>query len=322
MFSYNEKGIRMSGSELWLDAERKVDFSYVSHGHADHIKSHNKILATPATAKFFEKRRGRTDVTTLGFGESMDIDDMHIQLYPAGHVLGSSMIHIQKNGASLLYTGDFKMQQSWTAEAIEIPHADILIMESTFGSPDYRFNGNRESLVNELVRFVEDAHRWRTSPVVLAYALGKAQEAMKILGDCGYTTKVYVSAWELAQIYRNFGVKFKNCFLWDGGVLGYNEVLIVPPHVRKAKTIQRLSRQRTVMLSGWANNEKTKYRYGADDAIALSDHADFDELLEFVRQVAPQKVYCTHGLEDFPFYLRRIGYDAKLLKERDQLSLL
>jgi len=322
LFDYNEKGIRVSGSDLWLDAERKVDFSYVSHGHADHIKSHKKILATPATAKFFKKRRGQTEMAILDFGESLDIDSMHIQLYPAGHVLGSSMIHIQKNGASLLYTGDFKMQQSWTAEAIEIPHADILIMESTFGSPEYRFNGNRKSLVDELVRFVEEAHQWRRSPVVLAYALGKAQEAMKILGDYGYKTKVYVSAWELAQIYRDFGVHFKNCFLWDGGSLAYNEVLIITPHTRKTKAVQRLSRQRTVMLSGWANNEKTKYRYGADESIALSDHADFEELLEFVRQVAPQKVYCTHGLENFPFYLRKIGFDAELLKKSDQLSLL
>ena len=86
--------------------------------------------------------------------------------------------------------------------------------------------------------------------------------------------------------------------------------------------IELLPRLRTVLLSGWANSDKTRYRYGADQAIALSDHADFDELLEFVQRVNPKKVYCTHGLEKFPHHLKRIGFDAELLKPNDQLSLL
>lgn len=312
----------MTGSGLWLDAERKVDFSYVSHGHADHIKNHNRILATLATVRFFEMRAKRAESTVLDFGETFELDDLRIQLFPAGHVLGSSMIYIEKAGGSLLYSGDFKMQESWTAERIQIPQADVLIMESTFGRPEYRFNGDRDKLVDELACFVDDALRWGQSPVVLAYALGKAQEAMKVLGDLGYGVKVHKSAWDMAQVYRDFGVEFKNCTPWDGNKPSRNEVLVIPPHKKKTRLVQSLPRLRTVLLSGWAVNANGRYRYGADQAIALSDHADFDELLEFVRIVNPKKVYCTHGLDEFPQHLRRIGFDAELLRPHDQLALL
>ena len=322
MFIYGDKGIQLTGSNLWLDAERKVDFSYISHAHADHIRNHNKILATPATIRFFELRAKRAHSIPLDFGRSLEIDDLKVQLFPAGHVLGSSMIYIENSGGSLLYTGDFKIQKSWTAEHIQIPQADILIMESTFGGPQYRFNGNRENLVDELAAFIEDTQRWGDTPVVLAYALGKAQEAMKVLGDLGFTVQVHTAAWNMAKVYIDFGVEFKNCMLWDGGKLARNQVLVIPPHIKKYRSIQTLPRKRTVLLSGWAKSNGARFRYGADHALALSDHADFDELLEFVRTVNPKKVYCTHGQKEFPHHLQKIGFDAAPLKPDSQLTLL
>ena len=54
---------------------------------------------------------------------------------------------------SLLYTGDFKLDESATSEPAELPHADILVMESTFGRPHYRLPP-RESVVARLLEIV------------------------------------------------------------------------------------------------------------------------------------------------------------------------
>ena len=321
MFSYDERGIKLTGSDLWLDAERKVEFSYISHAHADHIRNHKKILATPATARLFDLRAKKAEKIILDFLQPHEMDDFKIQLYPAGHILGSSMIYVEKDSQRLLYTGDFKMQQSWTAEKIHIPQTDILIMETTFGQPEYRFNNEREHLVDQLTHFVDDSFRWGNTPVILAYALGKAQEAMKILGDLDYKIKVFKTAWEIGLVYREFGVNFKNCRLWEHNNLDENEVLIIPPHVRRYKAIVKIPRVRTVLLSGWAKRKMPYFRYGADEAIALSDHADYDELLEFVQITNPRKVYCTHGMFEFPKYLRKLGVNAEPLRPESQISL-
>ncbi|RPH89442.1 MAG: MBL fold metallo-hydrolase [Calditrichaeota bacterium] len=314
MFEYDARGIRIKNSEFWLDAHRVVPFSFVSHGHSDHIKNHPLILATPPTIRFHHLRARQKQVLSLDFRRPYQLGDMTIELYPSGHILGSAMIRIEKDGSSLLYTGDFKLKKSWTTCNIEIPQADILIMESTFGHPLYTFDITPEDLVAHLITFIEDCIRSSVQPIVLAYGLGKAQEAMKILGSAGYEVKVHRAAWEIAQIYEQFGAAFENCTLWKNEPLKSGQVLIVPPHLMQMNKLKDIPpRRRTVLLSGWAKSE-SGHRFGSDHMIPLSDHADFNELLSFVKQVNPHKIFTTHGFEDFPAHLRNLGYDADLLK--------
>jgi hypothetical protein len=63
MFIYDAKGIKLNGYELFLDAHRVVPFSFISHGHSDHLRNHKKILTTAPTNEFFairSKQRKRT----------------------------------------------------------------------------------------------------------------------------------------------------------------------------------------------------------------------------------------------------------------------
>ncbi len=312
MFHYDVKGIKIKGAELWLDALRKVSYSFVSHGHSDHLKNHLKILATPPTVCFHALRSRQGAVQTLEFGQVYELDGARVRLFPAGHVLGSAMIHVERDDLSLLYSGDFKLRPSATCEAIEIPHADILITESTYGHPQYVVDQDREMLIEELTGFIEDCFADGYVPVVMAYTLGKSQEAMKILGDRGHSVAVHPSIWQMAQVYERFGVAFSNCEPWAGAQIGPRQVLIVPPHVTFTRALQFVGRRRTVFLSGWVRRGHGP-GWRTDHTIPLSDHADFYELIEFVRRVAPQKVYTTHGFANFPDHLRDLGWDAEML---------
>ncbi|MBN2357660.1 MBL fold metallo-hydrolase [candidate division KSB1 bacterium] len=317
MFLYDNKGIKIEGIEFWLDARRKVPFSFISHGHSDHLKNHVKILATPATLHFHALRGKQTDVLELDFGSELFLEDLKIQLFPAGHILGSAMIRIERDGVSLLYSGDFKLESGLTAEAIQVPQADILIMESTYGDPDYTVQQTREDLVGEIIGFIEDCYVYNETPVILAYALGKAQEAMKIIGDRGYRVHVHSSAWRMAEIYRRFGTAFQNCRLWHGGPLQPQEVLIIPPHLAGSRAMFNLFRYRTVFLSGWTKGLPTN-RWRADHVIPLSDHADFNGLVQFARMVNPQKIYTTHGFDQFPHHLCALGFNAEKLSMEEE----
>ena len=75
---------------------------------------------------------------------------------------------------------------------------------------------------------------------------------------------------------------------------------------------------KTVFLSGWANRENG-FTFNSHHSIALSDHADFQELLDFIKQVNPEKVFTTHGDKDFPQYIREIGYTAEYLEPTQQV---
>ena len=108
--------------------------------------------------------------------------DFSIEIFPAGHILGSSQILLENNGSSLLYTGDFKPRSSLTAEKIIIKNADYLIMESTVGQPRYVFP-SRNLIIEKLLESIHKCLRKEILPVLYVYQLGKGQEITKILTD-------------------------------------------------------------------------------------------------------------------------------------------
>ncbi len=311
-----EGGIHIKGTDLWLDANKKKDFCFISHAHIDHAARHNKILATPKTAKLYQHRLGETESKILEFNKPAKIRGAKVELFPSGHILGSSQILVEKGGVRLVYTGDFKLRRCLTAEKIEIKKCDILIMESTFGLPHYIFPP-RKKVVEKLVSFVKGSLSKKQTPVILAYSLGKAQEAMKILGNFGFKLSVHSSILKLASIYQQFGVKFKNCYRYYSGDLK-GKVLLAPPWLKNSRMIENIPNKKTAMLTGWALDRDAKESYGTDDVIPLSDHADFSELIEYVKKASPQKIYTLHGFPEFVSHLKALGYDAERLKTRNK----
>jgi hypothetical protein len=81
-------------------------------------------------------------------------------------------------------------------------------------------------------------------------------------------------------------------------------------------------RRRTAYVSGWALDPGASYRYGVDACFPLSDHADYPELLEYVRRTGASRVLTMHGFDhEFAQDLRLMGYDARSLAEPVQPSL-
>ncbi len=307
-----DKGIRISGTRLHLDAQRVVEFSFVSHGHTDHLRSHRRILATAPTVRFHQLRGHRSEILQVEYHQPIEIEGMRVELLPSGHILGAAQIFIERRGESLLYTGDFKTRPAATCDGLEVRHADILVLECTYGRPEYRF-ASTEELLERLARFVQDCHRWGEVPLVLGYALGKAQEAVYWLNRLGERVYVWPEVAAICAVYREFGRDPGPYEVWSGGPVDEG-VVVAPPHVLRTHAIWGLGSFRSILLSGWAVDRSAKYRFGVDEAIPFSDHADFDELLEFVRAVRPRKVFTIHGFEEFAAELRWRGYDAQPLE--------
>jgi Cft2 family RNA processing exonuclease len=315
-----KKGIHIKDSRLWLDARRKVDFSFVSHAHIDHAAKHNEILSTQETAKFYEHRWGKTNFHILEYNRPKRIEGLKVELFPSGHILGGAQILIEKDGVRLVYTGDFKLRKSLTAREAEIKKCDILVLESTFGLPHYLFPPMTE-VHDRMLKFVETARKDGKTPIFLAYSLGKAQEAMMILSKFGYRLSVHATISPLAKIYENFGVKFINWEQYHYGNLE-DRVLIVPPWVRGSRMIDSIPRKRMAILTGWAIDNQAKNRFGVDEAIPLSDHADFSELMEYAQKAKPEKIYTIHGFPEFVNYLKKAGFEAEPLIENTKAKTI
>ncbi len=317
--------IRLAHSEIYFDPAEPRKIGIISHGHADHIGRHEHFIATAPTAAFLRTRSGYDlHGTELPYRQPHRVDDRWtVELFPAGHILGSAMIHVSGPLGSLAYTGDFRLAPSYTAEAAEVPEADAVIMESTYGGgPEWAFPP-REELRERLVTLVRQILK-REHTVLLAYSLGKAQETAAMLRDQDIPLVMHPVVAQISGIYEAHGVALGAYEVWgrQSSLFGHRSTLdlrgkavLVPPHM--TQDIRRIRNAETIALTGWA----LRGTRDADHGIPLSDHADFSELVTLAERSRAGIVYVTHGSRRFAEELRRRGIRAEFLRGKPQMRL-
>lgn len=324
-----DRAIRLSGVELYLDSREPKSACFISHAHADHLAVHARSIATAATASLAAHRMGLAEVARIDFGDPFSFDSQtRLELLSAGHVLGSAMLHVTRPEGTLLYTGDFKLRSSLTVPQARPVEADVLVMESTYGQPLFRFPPWK-SVAEQLVELVSSAMRQGRQPIVMGYSLGKAQEITRILTDAQIPVTLHGAAWSISRIYQQFGVglgdyrRYAFADFHGSGALDLQErgVLVAPPHVARTAFVTRFESPCRIVMSGWGMLKNAIYRYGVDHVLPLSDHADFDELLELIDRVNPRKIYTHHGYREFVDILQSRGHDAQLAQPDEQLQL-
>jgi Cft2 family RNA processing exonuclease len=310
MFHF-DGGLKLTKAALAIDFRRGQRRAFISHAHLDHMARHHFALCTPATARLYHLRLGVRDVRLLPFRETVEWGGLRLTTFPAGHCLGSAMLLAEDEGRTLLYTGDFKLAPSATAQRAELPSADILVIESTFGDPRYRLPPRDEVLAQFFQRIAEVLQRGAT-PVVEAYVLGKAQEVTRLLTDEGYLVAQHPKIHRVSQVYEQCGVRLGNYRRLDGRHRA-GQIIIVPPGWGHRIELAEIRRTESFAMTGWAARTDTSRRLNVDHTFPLSDHADYDQLVEAVRRVNPRVVYTTHGPPGFDQHLRDLGYDARPL---------
>jgi putative mRNA 3-end processing factor len=318
--------MRVADSSLHLDATRRVECGFVSHAHGDHIARHDRTIATAATIALLRHRlgvprRGRGELLPATHRTPFGLGELTLELFPAGHVLGSAQLRVTRDGVSLGYTGDLCTEPTCAAEAAEVMPCDVLVLESTFGLPRYVFPPKAEVLA-AVRRFVDDALSDGATPVLLGYALGKAQEILKHLADLGYPCRVHPVVHAVNRVYEEHGVQLPGVRALGPEGPAPGEVVVCPPHLSQSAAMRGVRRRRTAVLTGWALDGNRYFR-GVDAAFPLSDHADFPSLVAYARASGAGRVYTVHGQADaFAAALRRVGIRAEALREQLQLELL
>jgi Cft2 family RNA processing exonuclease len=293
-------------------------FAFISHAHTDHARRHKEALLTPQTLALIPESRRPRGWRMLGYHERMRRGQAAVTLYPAGHMLGSAQLLFEHNGTALLYTGDIKLRQAGGAPATFIPKADVLIVESTYGRPHFRF-ADPDSTIEAIARWCRRAVDSHVTPVLLCHALGKTEEMMLALAPYGFRFALEKRCVPCAREYATAGRPLPEWVELEGEAeSGY--VVIAPPAGKDE--VRRLGRYRTALVSGWAKDAEFARIFGADAAFDLSDHCDFDELIEVVERSGADQVYTVHGYtEDFARHLRKRGIRASALEATEQLAL-
>ena len=309
---FDSQGIEIAQGLVWLDARKPKKVGVISHAHGDHVGRHETIICTRETGAFVRQRSGhRAKYIELPYGESYRVGDLEITLHPAGHILGAALVHIQGpasqgRGESLLYSGDFRLEAGLTCRGAEPVGADVLIMEATFGTPAHRQPPTAETRAR-LIEFARENLDAGRVPVLLAYALGKGQEVLAALTAAGIPVAAHGSIWNLLRPYRDAGIRFPGARRLSRN--GSRQCAIVtPPRWAESAPVKSSGETRVAAVTGWG---AMALRPGIDEAINLSDHADYDQLIEMVQRVAPKRVHLLHGYAtELAADLTARGYEA------------
>lgn len=322
----HNRGIQLPEVDLWLDPPFSVERAFVSHAHSDHVGRHKLTICTELTRLLIEHRIGSSKNRRFILPrllEPLDLGDFVLVLLPAGHVVGSAMLHLTRksDGATLLYTGDFKLRKGLTTEQAELRAADTLILETTFGLPRYRFPPTAD-VARRMREFVNTTISEGGLPVLMGYSLGKAQEILAALGASPHPVMVHDSIARITALVREHLPELPVHRALDASSAA-GHALVLPPHVTRSEALLDVAHVRTAMVSGWALDASARYRYGVDEVFPLSDHADYPELLETVERVQPRLIYTVHGYtREFAADLRRRGSDARALGREEQLEMM
>lgn len=289
--------------DFYVDPVRSVDRAVITHGHSDHARpGHGSVLATPETLAIMAERygpdfAGRTQ--PAAYGETTQVNGVAVRFAPAGHVLGSAQAVIERDGLTMVVSGDYKRRRDPTCLPFELVPCHVFISEATFGLPVFVHPSDEEEiarLVYSLAQFPERAH------LVGAYALGKAQRVIRLLREAGWDRTIHVhgALERLNRLYQNEGIDLGSLAPATGlkaGALG-GEVAIAPPSAIQDRWARRFADPVTAFVSGWMGVRARARQRGVELPLVISDHADWPELIQTFEELAPEEIWITHGREE------------------------
>ena len=294
------EGIYVPAADAWIDPSEPKPRALVTHGHADHARGgHAAVLATPETLAIMDCRYGQQAGTPIAYGESIRLGDVDVSFVPAGHVLGSAQIVLEHGGERVVVSGDYKRRADPTCPPFQPVPCDIFVTEATFGLPVFRHPDTGAEIDRLLAALHANPDR---CVLVGAYALGKAQRLILEMRGRGHDAPIFLhgALQRLCDLYKELGVPL-GALVPAAGLKAADmkgAIVLAPPSALNDRWSRRLPDPITAMASGWMRVRQRARQKNVELPLIVSDHADWDELTETIREVAPTEVWVTHGREE------------------------
>jgi len=325
-----QRGAVLLGNSVACDAfDETRPLRVVTHAHADHLvglrrslRSCEKVLMTAATRDLIEVMNdsfGLADgnVETLDYGETVQCGDERVTLVKAQHILGAAQVLVEDaSGNRVAYTGDFRL------DGTPVLGCDTLVVEATYGTPSCRrpFKMDVKEL---LVSMVEK--KLRDGTVYVFGFHGKLQEVMQILHDADVSVPFVMPerVFHVSQVCEQHGMQLgclTSSMAREGKTLLDENLPCVAFYHMNSRGHVGLNNSR-ICVSGWEFHSPCRQIGAKEHLIALSDHSDFDDLIEYVRRSKPKRVITdnyrvSHGEILAKEISKRLGINAVAMPQK------
>lgn len=290
----------------------------VTHAHSDHLEGlsrsvrfYSYIAGTPLTLDFVEALGYRIPPSKrlpVSYGVRVSFDGAIVRLVRARHIPGAASVVVETGEGVVGYTGDFKLPGTEV-----IRDADVLVMDATYGLPEH-VRPWQEEIDYLLADLVLEQLRFGRPVTIYAYN-GKIEEVMLLLREHGVDAPYLVTARHarVLRVLERHGLKVGDVVV-EGSAEGVD--------VERSGWYVRFRHFRSwwagnggraevhVLLTGWEFREPFRWVGDRRVVVSFSDHADFRQLVEYVREARPRRVIVDayrggQAAYVFAAYLRR-----------------
>ncbi len=298
--SVTHRGAILLGDSVACDAyAENRPLRIVTHAHADHtsglrwsLRECQKVIMTKATRDLIDVLEGTLgsrieDIETIEYEKPLRFDGEEVTLLKAEHILGAAQVLVEsKEGGRVAWTGDFKIDGTRP-----VPDCDTLVVESTYGSPMCRRNFDVD-VRKLLVRMVEE--RLKNGVVYVFGYHGKLQEVMQILHDAEVSVPFVMpeKVYNVSKVCERHGMQL-GCLTLSSQkevkpLLEENLPCVAFYHMNSRGSVGLKSER--ICVSGWEFHKPCRRIGEKEHIVSLSDHSDFNGLIEYVRQAKPRRV--------------------------------
>jgi putative mRNA 3-end processing factor len=272
-----EDGLYCPGGDFYIDPWGAVDRAVITHAHADRVAPGSRAYLTAAPGEALLRDRV-SPIQAVAYGDRITMGGVTVSLHPAGHILGSAQVRIERAGEVCVVSGDFKLAPDSTCTPFELLRCHTFVTEAAFGLPIFRWPEPVEAVagIQEWWRANEAAGK---KSVLYAHPIGIAQRLLAALGPVALHPDVE----RYCAVYRAAGIELPEA--QPGATL-----TIAPPGWKPAG-----GRISTAMASGWMRIRGTRRRRSLDRGFVISDHADWSGLLRIVDETGAADVWVASG---------------------------
>lgn len=311
LFLHTSNGFYCPDGDFFIDPIGKVKRAIITHAHSDHARYGSEMYLSHKYNEIVMKKRISENIVFEGleYKQTIRIGGLKVSLFPSGHIPGASMVLIENNkGEKCLFSGDYKTMKDGVSTPIEIPQTHHFITESTFALPVFRWE-EQAIVAEQIYSWIKECFSQNITPVISAYALGKAQRIIHILKSKGFDILIHPIIESMNQALRmvDYPVDLNIAQSSDLN----NIVVIIPPSVVDTLWLQKFKPFEIATVSGWMALRGFKKRMNISKGFIMSDHADWNGILETVKETGAQNIYINHGYSHIlARYLNELNFNA------------
>jgi len=320
-----EEGLYCPAGDFFIDPWKPVHRCVISHCHSDHARGGcGRYLAARRGLSLLQARMGsECRIQALDYGEKLQIQDVVLSLHPAGHMLGSSQIRIEFRGQVWVVSGDYKTQPDPSCDSFQLQRCHTFVTESTFGLPIFRWPDQQQVFSDINDWWSKNQTSGKTS-LLYAYAAGKAQRIIMGLDPSIGPIFAHGAVHKNCELYREEGVSLPTVTHVSNAPVDTcwsDSLVVAPPSAQATPWVRRFGQISSAFASGWMTIRGLRRRRGVDRGFVLSDHVDWNGLMNTIDSTGAEQIWVTHGYASAVVrHLNERGISALEVSSRSMLQ--